>query len=54
MPIVFMTGMNMAEAAALLPKNDPTIGLIQKPIDMNALRDYVWKLAGLGPLPKPD
>ena len=47
MPIIFMTGMNLAEAAALLPKNDPTIGLMQKPVDLNLLRDYVWKLAGL-------
>jgi CheY-like chemotaxis protein len=47
MPIIFMTGMNISEAAALLPKNDPTIGLMQKPVDVNMVRDYVWKLAGL-------
>ena len=47
MPIIFVTGMNLAEAAALLPKNDPTIGLMQKPVDLDSLRDYVWKLAGI-------
>jgi CheY-like chemotaxis protein len=53
MPIIFMTGMNPAEARALLPKNDPTIGLMQKPVDVGLLRDYVWKLAGVAASPPP-
>ena len=46
-PIIFITGMDLAKARELLPKNDPTIGLMQKPVDLDVLRDYVWKLAGI-------
>lgn len=46
-PIIFMTGMDLAKARELLPAGDPTIGLIPKPLDLDKLRDYVWKLAGL-------
>jgi len=49
-PIIFMTGMDLAKARELLPKNDPTIGLIPKPLDLDKIRDYVWKLAGLSPV----
>ena len=52
-PIVFMTGMDMAKARALLPKNDPMIGLVPKPLNLEALRDYVWKLAGIAPSSPP-
>lgn len=46
-PIIFMTGMPLDKARALLPANDPTIGLISKPFDMQKLREYVFKLAGI-------
>ncbi|NNN07387.1 MAG: response regulator [Elusimicrobia bacterium] len=46
-PIIFITAMDPAQARPLLPSNDPTIGLMQKPVDLHRLRDYVWKLAGL-------
>lgn len=46
-PIIFMTGMDLAKARALLPANDPTVGLIPKPLDLEKLRDYVWKVAGV-------
>ena len=52
-PIIFMTGMDLAKASALLPKDDPTIGLMPKPVNLRMLRDYVWKLAGI-PIPPPD
>lgn len=53
-PIIFMTGMDLAKARELLPPNDPTIGLISKPIDLLRLREYVWKLAGIAvPEAKP-
>lgn len=52
-PIIFMTGMDLTKARELLPKNDPTIGLISKPIDIQKVRDYVWKLAGIAPIPAP-
>lgn len=44
-PILFVTGMDLGKARALLPANDPTIGLMQKPLDLPKLRDYVWRLA---------
>ncbi|MFI5345354.1 MAG: response regulator [Elusimicrobiota bacterium] len=46
-PFIFMTGMEPAKAKALLPQNDPTIGFMQKPFDMERLREYVWNLAGI-------
>ena len=46
-PVVFMTGMELAEAKKLLPLNDPSIGLIMKPLDLDKLRDYVWDFAEL-------
>lgn len=51
-PILFMTGMALDKARALLPAGDPTIGLLAKPLDLDKLRDYVWKLAGVSE-PKP-
>ena len=50
MPVIFMTGMELSKAQELLPKNDPTIGLMPKPLDLDRLRDYIWKLAGLSPV----
>ena len=46
-PIIFMTGMDLNKARELLPANDPTVGLLQKPLDFAMIRDYVWKLAGV-------
>ncbi len=51
-PIIFVTAMDLADARELLPKNDPTIGLMQKPVNIQILRDYVWKLAGVSEIPK--
>jgi CheY-like chemotaxis protein len=52
-PIIFMTGMALEKARALLPKNDPMIGLVQKPLNLEMLRGYVWKLAGITPPAAP-
>jgi CheY-like chemotaxis protein len=52
-PIVFMTGMDLTTASALIPKNDPMVGLMPKPLDLNGLRGYVWKLAGISPPAAP-
>jgi CheY-like chemotaxis protein len=52
-PIVFMTAMDLAKARALLPPNDPMIGLMPKPLDLAALKGYVWKLAGIAPSAPP-
>ncbi|MBI4061728.1 MAG: response regulator [Elusimicrobia bacterium] len=52
-PILFMTGMDLKKARALLPADDPTIGLIPKPLDLETLRSYVWKLAGVDGKVKP-
>ncbi len=48
-PIIFMTGMDLERARVLLPQNDPTVGLMPKPPDLEKLRDYAWKLAGIDP-----
>ena len=50
-PIIFMTSMDLKKARALLPFNDPTIGLIPKPLDLDKLRKYVWDLAGVAAPP---
>ncbi len=46
-PFIFMTAMKPEEAAKLLPSGDKTIGLMQKPVKLSLLRDYVWRLAGI-------
>ena len=46
-PILFITGMDMEKARALLPANDKTIGLMAKPLDLPKIREYVWALAGV-------
>jgi CheY-like chemotaxis protein len=52
-PIIFMTGMALDKARELLPKNDPMIGLVSKPLNLEMLRGYVWKLAGITPPATP-
>ncbi|MBI3288964.1 MAG: response regulator [Elusimicrobia bacterium] len=46
-PILFITGASLELARSLLPKNDPSIGLMQKPPNLPELRERVWKLAGV-------
>lgn len=53
MPVVFMTGMPMAEARKLLPKDDSSIGVLPKPLDIPRLREFVWKVAGVDPAAAP-
>ena len=48
-PIIFMTGMDLAKARELLPPNDPTVGLTPKPLELEKIRDYAWRLAGIDP-----
>jgi CheY-like chemotaxis protein len=52
-PIVFMTGMPLEKARELFPKTEPTIGLMQKPVKVDMIRDYVWKVAGILPMTPP-
>lgn len=52
-PMIFITGMDLAKARELLPKNDPTIGLMPKPIDLDKICRYVWALAGVPPPAPP-
>lgn len=44
-PVLFVTGMDLDKARALLPANDKSVGLMQKPLDLVKLREYVWRLA---------
>jgi CheY-like chemotaxis protein len=46
-PFIFMTGIDMAKAKSIVPQNDPTVGFMQKPFNMDKLRGYVLQLAGI-------
>lgn len=46
-PFIFMTGMALDKAAALLPKDDPTVRLMGKPLDFDKLAAWVKELAGI-------
>jgi CheY-like chemotaxis protein len=52
-PIIFMTGMELSRARQLLPVNDPMIGLMPKPLNLDRVRDYIWRLAGIAPPDPP-
>jgi CheY-like chemotaxis protein len=46
-PFIFMTGMELDKAKEIIPQNDPTVRLLQKPIDWKLLETYVMELTGL-------
>jgi len=45
-PFLFVTGMDPAKAAALLPPNDPKVRLLSKPIDWDRLEKLVTEMTG--------
>ena len=47
LPIIFMTGLPMDKARALIPGNDPHIRLISKPLDFAVLRSAIRELTGV-------
>ena len=46
-PFIFVTGMTLADAQKLLPVNDPTVRLMNKPVDWNKLRQWIFEMTGL-------
>ncbi|MDX6769313.1 MAG: response regulator [Elusimicrobiota bacterium] len=46
-PFVFVTGMPLDQAKALMPPGDPMIRLLTKPIDFEVLRKLVWGYCGI-------
>ena len=53
-PVIFMTGMDLNKARALLPAEDKNVWLVTKPLDLDRLRDYVWEYAGIAVPAKPE
>lgn len=46
-PFIFVTGMPLDQAKALMPPGDPMIRLLPKPIDFEVLRKLVWGYCGI-------
>lgn len=46
-PFIFVTGMDMAKAKALIPEGTPKVLLMQKPVDWEKLEKAVAELTGL-------
>jgi CheY-like chemotaxis protein len=47
LPVIFVTGMPPAEAQKIVPKSDPYIRLMHKPVDWKLLAKYMLDLSGL-------
>ncbi|MBI5244559.1 MAG: response regulator [Elusimicrobia bacterium] len=47
LPVIFVTGMPAAEARKVVPKTDPYVRLLHKPVDWKLLRQYIKDLTGL-------
>lgn len=52
-PVIVMTGMDLARAAALLPADDPRTRLIGKPPDFPRIEALIRELAGVDPKARP-
>ena len=47
LPVIFVTGMPPHEARKLVPKSDPYLRLLHKPVDWGLLRQYIKELTGM-------
>ncbi|OIO04165.1 MAG: hypothetical protein AUJ52_15765 [Elusimicrobia bacterium CG1_02_63_36] len=47
LPVIFVTGMPPSEAQKIVPKSDPYIRLMHKPVDWRLLAKYMLDLSGL-------
>jgi len=47
LPIIFVTGMPPGEARKIVPRTDPYVRLLHKPVDWKLLRQYIKDLTGL-------
>ncbi|MDE2293760.1 MAG: response regulator, partial [Elusimicrobia bacterium] len=47
MPVIFVTGMPPQEAQKIVPKTDPYLRLMHKPVDWRIMRQYIKELTGM-------
>ncbi|MBI3297582.1 MAG: response regulator [Elusimicrobia bacterium] len=47
MPVIFVTGMPPHEAQKIVPKTDPYLRLLHKPVDWRLMRQYIRELTGM-------
>jgi two-component system response regulator GlrR len=47
MPVIFMSGMNPADAMKILPTQDPRVRFCPKPIDFKAMQQAIKELTGV-------
>jgi CheY-like chemotaxis protein len=47
LPVIFMTALSLDKARELIPPGDPSIRLLSKPIDFEALRAAIRELTGV-------
>jgi len=47
LPVIFVTGMPPQEAQKIVPKTDPSIRLMHKPVDWSLLAKFMKELSGL-------
>ncbi|MBI2362310.1 MAG: response regulator [Elusimicrobia bacterium] len=47
MPVIFVTGMPPHEAQKIVPKTDPYLRLMHKPVDWRLMRQYIKELTGM-------
>lgn len=51
-PFIFVTGMPLADAQKLLPADDPTVRLMNKPVDWERLKVWIKEMTGLSVVEK--
>ncbi|MBI5595924.1 MAG: response regulator [Elusimicrobia bacterium] len=47
MPVIFVTGMPPHEAQKIVPKTDPYLRLMHKPVDWRLMRQFIKELTGM-------
>jgi CheY-like chemotaxis protein len=47
LPVIFVTGMPPHEARKLVPRSDPYLRLLHKPVDWGLLRQFIKELTGM-------
>jgi hypothetical protein len=45
--VIFVTGMPTQEARKIVPKTDPFVRLLHKPVDWRLLQQYIRELTGM-------
>ncbi|MFC1679535.1 response regulator, partial [Elusimicrobiota bacterium] len=47
LPVIFVTGMPPQEARKIVPKTDPYVRLLHKPVDWQLMQKYIHELTGM-------